>query len=84
MTSAWAGCNAGYCNFEIPQVAQGEGGGGGGYRIVKRKKWPEKVGRREISGRKCREEGNLPSCTSPLSKDDRTDTNFIAPFKMHF
>ena len=30
MTSAWAGCNAGYCNFEIPQVAQGEGGGGGG------------------------------------------------------
>ena len=58
--------------------------GGGGYRIVKRKKWPEKVGRREISGRKCREEGNLPSCTSPLPKDDRTDTNFIAPFKMHF
>ena len=29
MTSARAGCNAGYCNFEIPQVAQGEGGGGG-------------------------------------------------------
>ena len=30
MTSAWAGCNAGYCNFEIPRVTQGEGGGGGG------------------------------------------------------
>ena len=61
-----------------------ERGEAGVYRIVKRKKWPEKVGRREISGRKCREEGNLPSCTSPLPKDDRTDTNFIALFKMHF
>ena len=31
--------------------------GGGRYIIGKREKWPEKVGRREKSGRKCREEG---------------------------
>ena len=31
--------------------------GGGRYIIGRREKWPEKVGRREKSGRKCREEG---------------------------
>ena len=30
---------------------------GGRYIIGRREKWPEKVGRREKSGRKCRDEG---------------------------
>ena len=30
---------------------------GGRYTIGRREKWPEKVGRRKKSGRKCREEG---------------------------